>query len=670
MSRRRFNGSERTALYLAAEGKCAQCGTTLDDHWHADHVVPFSRDGLTDVTNGQALCATCNLRKGNRVSATVVRFPEDFELRGWQRDAYSKYVAKRRAEPDNRDFLMNATPGSGKTIWALYVAMQSLVLGETKKIHVVVPTAELRTSWVKEASDTFGIQLNPDGVSMSDFDGIVTTYQQVGRQPATYRTLVSKHETFVIFDEIHHAGDDRSWGSGIREAYSGARRRLAITGTPFRSDSNSIPFVRYLDGQSDPDASYSYGEAIQDKVCRELYFPSYEGDLRWWEEKFGSRTATFADELDEKAARRRLNTAIDPGSDWMRTVLVDANNQLDLVRRDIFPHAAGLVIAKDQLHAANLARLLAEISGEQPEVVTSERVDAADAIQAFKRVPPNDQLLLDVRSQPKKWIVAVKMVSEGVDIKRLFVEVYATNITTELFFRQAVGRVVRMMPGVDGQVGYVYIPAEPVLVEFAQRIKEERFHALAEQQRAERIERERQEEADRSDLSWSPEGADARADNVIFDGEAFAPHELSAARADLREAGIDPGKLNEFETVRLWRVMARKAGHAAPAAGQQARAEQPLYERKQEVRRRTLPVRVSRLVAIAGGPGREWFDHKFANGLLRMATGVSVEDATLDQLYERVDLLDHWTRMANSAWSTFVEWQWVEEARNASRSAS
>lgn len=665
--RRRFNRRERAALFVAAGGRCSACGTPLRTGWHADHVAPFSRGGATDSSNGQALCPRCNLRKGAGVT-TSIGFPEGFELRGWQRDAYLKWVSVNK---DQRDFLMNATPAAGKTVWALYVAMQSLVTGECRKIVVVVPSDSLRTQWAEEAAKTFGIQLNPKSVELAeDYDGLVVTYQQVASQPLVFDVLMSRHDTFAIFDEIHHAGDQRTWGNRLRDGFRNAQRRLAITGTPFRSDSNSIPFVPYENGECSPDESYLYGDAIRDGVCREIYFPSYEGDLRWWERSAGQRAATFADQLSEEQSRRRLNTALDPRGEWMRTVLADADRQLERVRRDIFPHAAGLVIAKDKAHAEAIGRLLAEISGEEPEIVTSERDDAADAINAFKRVPPNDQLLLDVRSQPKKWIVAVRMVSEGVDIRRLFVGVYATNILTELHFRQACGRVIRMMEDVPGQVAYFYIPADPDLVAFAHRIKEERRHAIAEQAREERAERERQIADDATDASWSPEGADARPDDVIYDGEAFSPHELAEARNDLRQVGIPIEKLNEFETVRLWRYMAQKAGQSVAAdRPPTARQDRPLYERKKEVRAKLLPRKRSALVAAASSRGREWFDHRFVNRLLIVATGENTEEASLDGLYQRVDLLDFWKSQAESAWAGYDEAQWMAEARNAGRSA-
>ena len=61
---RRFSATQRMALYLHADGRCENCGVELGDGWHADHIVPWSMGGATDVTNGQALCPDCNLKKG------------------------------------------------------------------------------------------------------------------------------------------------------------------------------------------------------------------------------------------------------------------------------------------------------------------------------------------------------------------------------------------------------------------------------------------------------------------------------------------------------------------------------------------------------------------------------------------------------------------------------
>jgi hypothetical protein len=70
------------------------------------------------------------------------------------------------------------------------------------------------------------------------------------------------------------------------------------------------------------------------------------------------------------------------------------------------------------------------------------------------------------------------MVSEGVDIPRLRVGVFATTTSTELFFRQAVGRFVRWQMGRPSQKAYVYIPDDPRLRTHAFEIAEARRHVL------------------------------------------------------------------------------------------------------------------------------------------------------------------------------------------------
>ena len=79
---------------------------------------------------------------------------------------------------------------------------------------------------------------------MAEFHGIVVTYAQVASHPTRHRVRTEGRRTLVIFDEIHHGGDAKSWGDSIVEAFGDATRRLALTGKPFRSDDAAIPFVR------------------------------------------------------------------------------------------------------------------------------------------------------------------------------------------------------------------------------------------------------------------------------------------------------------------------------------------------------------------------------------------------------------------------------------------
>ena len=166
------------------------------------------------------------------------------KLRAWQSAALERYFAT-----SQRDFLAVATPGAGKTSFALTVAANLLARRLVDRIVVVAPTEHLKTQWA-EAADRVGIAIDPQfgvrqGKAAKDFNGIALTYAGVAANPLALRIRVEGFKTLVILDEVHHAGDALSWGESVREAFDPATRRLMLTGTPFRSDTNPIPFVRY-----------------------------------------------------------------------------------------------------------------------------------------------------------------------------------------------------------------------------------------------------------------------------------------------------------------------------------------------------------------------------------------------------------------------------------------
>src|SRR5579859_2824043 len=415
--RRNFNQSQKIALFLAAEGKCTVCGKPLESGWHADHVQPWSRGGETDVINGQALCPTCNLKKGNKEMLPNWTNP----LRKWQEEAYHEYQ-----QHDRSSFLLVATPGAGKTNFALRVAHYLLQSQIVSQIIIVCPTDHLKQQWARVAAQV-GIQLNPNhspanAVITAGFQGIATTYQQVSGNPDLYRFLC-RTSTCVFFDEIHHAGETNAWGDGLKQAFEHSERQIGLSGTPFRGDNNKIPFVEYNnDGRSIPDYSYSYADSLRDEVCRYVFFPKYEGKMEWLSGESGKlKTATFDDELTQREASERLSTAINAEGEWIKQVIEDAHRRLIDLRSNGHSNAGGLVIAKDQAHADAIAQLLRRVTGEIPVLAISDNPDASLHIEQF-------------RKSSAYWIVAVKMVSEGVDIPRLRVLVYATNVATELFF--------------------------------------------------------------------------------------------------------------------------------------------------------------------------------------------------------------------------------------------
>jgi superfamily II DNA or RNA helicase len=385
----------------------------------------------------------------------------------WQRDALARFEAS--ASPN---FLAVATPGAGKTTFALTAARRALLARAIRRVVVVVPTQHLKFQWA-HAAERLDIHLDPEwnvgyGGLPPDAHGVAVTYQQVAASPAALRPLV--RGSLAILDEIHHASDSRAWGDATRHAFDAAWRRLSLSGTPFRSDQLTIPFINYKGDLAEADYEYGYGDALKDgRVVRPVYFPRINGRMEWTSPDGAEYEATFDDRLARDLASQRLRTALAAEGEWMPAVLAQAHAQLMHLRaRD--PHAAGLVITMDQEHAKAIAAVLEQRLGVAPTIATSDDPTASDKISRFAGgIAP--------------WIIAVRMVSEGVDIPRLRVGVYATNTVTELFFRQAVGRLVRWNARLARQAAYMFIPDDVRLRKFGGAIAEQRRHCLRKESR-------------------------------------------------------------------------------------------------------------------------------------------------------------------------------------------
>ncbi len=243
----------------------------------------------------------------------------------------------------------------------------------------------------------------------------------------------------MIADEVHHLGDELAWGTGFTKAFSACGRQLLLSGTPFRSDDAPIPGISYdASGFAVPDVAYSYAEAIRDGACREVLFVPFDGTLVW---QSGDDVieSSFGEHLSAKERGRRYRTAISTEfAEGLPRILRQADRQLTRVRADGHKDAAGLVVTADSEHARVVAAALAEIAGEKPTLVLHAERGAHDRLRKFA-------------GGRSRWIVAVNMVSEGVDIPRLRVGVYATTAKTPMIFRQIVGRFVRVGQGDRGQ---------------------------------------------------------------------------------------------------------------------------------------------------------------------------------------------------------------------------
>ncbi len=385
-------------------------------------------------------------------------------LRRWQKRALEAFDAR-----PGTDFLAVATPGAGKTTFALAAARRALSSGQARRVIVVAPTMHLKHQWADAAAE-LGLHLESEWSSKgrlpADMHGVIVTYQQLSSSATALRKLADG--SFAIFDEIHHAGDERAWGDAVRVAFEPSAVRLSLSGTPFRSDTAAIPFIRYVDDEARSDFEYGYGDALIDgRVVRPVYFPRVDGLMEWTAADGTLYSHTFADPLAAAQVGQRLRTALSPTGDWLPAILVRAHQQLLAVRAEE-PGAGGLIIATDREHARAIARLMRERTGVRPIVATSDDPKASEAIAKFA-------------AGDAPWIVAVRMVSEGVDIPRLRVGVYATTTTTELFFRQAVGRLVRYTrppTPTDDNAAHIFIPDDVRLRTWALGIAQQRTHSL------------------------------------------------------------------------------------------------------------------------------------------------------------------------------------------------
>ncbi|AGB20934.1 DNA/RNA helicase, superfamily II [Mycobacterium sp. JS623] len=550
--------------------------------------------------------------------------PDTQALRGWQRRALVRYLG---AKP--RDFLAVATPGAGKTAFALRIAGELLADGTVERITVVVPTEHLKTQWAQAAARV-GIALDPkfsnsSAQTSSEYHGVVVTYAQVASHPTRHRVRTENYRTLVIFDEIHHGGDAKSWGDAIREAYADATRRLALTGTPFRSDDSPIPFVTYEpdgDGlmRSQADHSYGYAEALADGVVRPVVFLAYSGEARWRDSAGEEHAARLGEPLTAEQTARAWRTALNPAGEWMPAVIAAADKRLQQKRQHV-PDAGGMVIASDQTAARAYAELLTKITGEAPTVVLSDDPGSSDRISQFS-------------AGTSRWLVAVRMVSEGVDVPRLAVGVYATSASTPLFFAQAVGRFVRTRQ--PGETASIFLPSVPNLLLLASEMEAQRNHVLGKPHReSDGLDDDlladaakQKDESSDTDTRYEMLGADAELDQVIFDGSSFGTATPAGSEEEADYLGI-PGLLDAEQMRDLLRRRQEEQLTKRTASGEVPRPS--THGQLRELRRE-----LNTLVSVAHhrtGKPHGWI-HK---ELRRICGGPPIAAATTDQLKARIE---------------------------------
>lgn len=517
-------------------------------------------------------------------------------LRGWQRDAFESWSARRPS-----DALIVATPGAGKTRFAARVVHAALAARDVARVLIVVPREHLKAQVARVLAQT-GIHLdhaftNATRALAPDVHGAVVTYQQVAAAPRLFRELV-RTPSIVVLDEIHHAGEDATWGQRLRDAFGAARFRLSMSGTPFRSDGAALPFVRYEGGVSAADFTYDYAAALQDGVCRALVFPLHGGDAQWVSRNGETMHESFDAVLDRQHESERLRTALTQPA-WVGDVLVKAHLRLKAMRLAGHPDAGALVAAMNQDHARFIARLLHERVGVKPEIVLSDIEGASRRIRAFAR-------------SHDPWIVAVHMISEGVDIPRLRVGVFASNVVTEMYFRQFCGRFVRTTSDRADREAFVYVPDDHRIRRLAEQMTLDVRSAL----------KTRRDLDDPALLS----AAAQRRDSVAGEGEYAS---ISATATESRTLDFGP----------LFNPNAAYESDPPPATPEpdgDAADDAPTHVERKERLRRRLRGLVSTVSTTFG------VEHKWIHASLNQRCGGSVTTATVAQLEARERIASAW----------------------------
>jgi superfamily II DNA or RNA helicase len=562
-------------------------------------------------------------------------------LRAWQQAALRDYFAG-----PGRDFLAVATPGAGKTTFALTVAAELLRTRRIERVTVVAPTEHLKRQWADAASRA-GIEIDPSysparGKPSKDYAGVAVTYAGVASAPLAFRVRTERFKTLVILDEVHHAGDALSWGDAVREAFEPATRRLALTGTPFRSDANPIPFVSYApspDGVARSVADFTYGsaEALAGGVVRPVLFMAYSGEVQWRSRMGDEVAARLGEPMTRDLAAQALRTALAAEGAWMPAVLAAADRRLTEMRRHV-PDAAGMVIAADHDAARAYAALLRRVTGARPTLVLSDDASASRKISTFAE-------------SDSRWMVAVRMVSEGVDIPRLAVGVYATTTLTPLFFAQAVGRFVRTRR--RGETATVFLPSVLPLLSLAAQMEQQRDHVLAppdgESGSLEKV-RETEAPAELADIGdgWAALASEASFDRVVFDGGEFG-HEGEVAVGSDEELDflgipglLDPDQVRELLRHRQSQRSRQRVADSGRPADCAESATATAHERLAALRKELNGL-------VAAWHHRSGEPHGSIHARLRDACGgSSAAAATADELTERIDAIRGWAARLRS----------------------
>lgn len=379
------------------------------------------------------------------------------KLRNWQLECINSVISKYKSK---KHFLALATPGAGKTVMASVLAKLMYDQGDIDLVLCFSPSSIVAHDFSEALAEQFD----------AHFDGTIGalgnsfTYQALGTLDNKVWRLFEKYRVFVIFDEIHHCAgsnikDANAWGKPvITTIKEKAAYTVALTGTPWRSDSLPIALAEYCNESGQIQCDYVYGlkRAIADNVCRIPQVVALDNDQITVVE--GDETSHFTSFIDLLSQSIIPYSEIVTNTSVIEQLLIHSSHKLNELRA-INKEAGGLIVASSIAHAWQIQLILKQTIGESAVVVTSDEGNGNDLIRSF-------------RYNQGKWIISVGMISEGTNIPRLQVCCYLSNVKTEMNYRQVMGRLLRITDA-PNQQAILFMPAEPKLVEYAYRVAQD-----------------------------------------------------------------------------------------------------------------------------------------------------------------------------------------------------
>lgn len=412
-------------------------------------------------------------------------------IREWQREGIETLVEESWKKDVDAKPLVAACPGAGKTLFAVLAAKRALTEDMVEVIVVVAPSVIIKEQWCDEFK-----KIGVDAHSRADNEALRTrkenrehltggwtvlcvTYQQLSQGLDLFLEIARRYPTMVVADEVHHADDSESFGKALNAFAESCKLRLSLSGTPFNTTGGALAMCECqteinADGRqiirTIPTISYGYGQALSEPtrdVCRPVEFTKVYGVGEATYRRISD--ATFFNKIVDLARENKTDKVgmlLDPEGGFMRTMAIEALRHLkELKEHDRL--AGMLVVAKDTKHGAAIVKLLERVMHDTPGQTPYSIVQIYnDTHKAHDRIRALNTDQTDI-------VVTVRMISEGTDVKRLRVGLYATDYLTELFFRQFVGRFVRHENRLGGtQHARIVIPAHILLLNYVRQLEE------------------------------------------------------------------------------------------------------------------------------------------------------------------------------------------------------